>query len=114
MLGHKISAIGLEVDQTKISVIITLLPPSNVKGVRSFLGHAEFYRRFIKDFSKRAKPLCRLLEEAIFEFSKECLEPFESIKGKLISAPVIAVPEWGKEFEIMCDASDYAMGAVYY
>ena len=67
MLGHKILAAGLEVDQAKISVINTLLPSSNVKGVRSFLDHAGFYRRFIKDFSKIAKPLCRLLEkEAVF------------------------------------------------
>ena len=67
MLGNKISAARLEMDQAKISVISTLLPPSNVKGVRSFLGHAGFYRRFIKDFSKIARPLCRLLKkEAIF------------------------------------------------
>ena len=67
VLRHKISATGLEVDQAKVSVISTLLPPSNVKGVRSFLGYDGFYRRFIKDFSKIARPLCRLLEnEAIF------------------------------------------------
>ena len=113
VVGHKISAVGLEVDQAKISVINILLPPSNVKGVRSFLGHAGFYRRFIKDFSKIGKPLCRLLEkEAVFESNKECFEAFEIIKGKLISAAVIAAPEWGKEFEIMCDDNDYAMGAV--
>ena len=83
------------------------------RGVRSFLGHARFYRRFIKDFSKVAKSLCRLLEkEAVFKFSMECLEEFEIIKGKLILAPVIAAPEWGKKFEIICDASDYAIGAV--
>ena len=94
VLWHKISATGLEVDQAKILVIITLLPPSNVKGVRGFLGHTSFYIRFIKVFSKIAKPLCRLLEKGeVFEFSKECLEAFESIKGKLISAPVIAAPE---------------------
>ena len=67
VLKHKISVAGLEVDQDKISVINNLLPPSNVKGVRSFLGHVGFYRRFMKDFFKIAKPLCRLLEkEAIF------------------------------------------------
>ena len=67
VLGHKISSARLEVDQVKISVINTLLPPSNVKGVRIFLGHVSFYRRFIKDFSKIAKPLCKFLEkEAVF------------------------------------------------
>ena len=111
VLGHKISAVGLEVDQAKISIINTLLPPSIVKGMRSFLGHDEYYRRFIKDFSKIEKPMFVILEkEAVFEFNKECLEAFESINGKLISTPVIAALEWGKEFEIMCDASDYTMG----
>ena len=62
-LGNKISATGLEVDQTKISLIDTLVPPTTVKGVRSFLGHASFYIRFIKDFSKITRPLCRLLEK---------------------------------------------------
>ena len=94
VLGHKISTTRLEVDQAKISFISTLLPQSNVKGVRSFLGHAGFYRRFIKDFSKIARPLRKLLEkEAVFEFSKELLEAFESIKGKLISEPVIEALE---------------------
>ena len=63
VLGHKIYAIGLEVDQAKVSIIKTLLPPTNVKGIRSFLRHAGFYRRFIKDFSKISRPLCRLLEK---------------------------------------------------
>ena len=67
VLGHKISAARLEVDQAKVLVVSTLLAPSNVQGVRSFLSHAGFYRRFIKDFSKIARPLCRLLEkEAVF------------------------------------------------
>ena len=61
VLGHRISSEGLEVDRAKISSIQTLMPPTTIKGVRSFLGHARFYRIFIKDFSKIAKPMCRLL-----------------------------------------------------
>ena len=63
VLRHRISAVGLKVDQAKVSIIKTLFPPKKVKGIRSFLGHAGFYRRFIKDFSKIARPLCRLLEK---------------------------------------------------
>ena len=63
VLGHKISADGLEVDKAKVAIIKTVLPPTTVKGIRSFLGHAGFYRRFKKDFSKISRPLCRLLEK---------------------------------------------------
>ena len=63
VLGHRISAAGLELDQAKVSIIKTLFPPTIVKGIRSFLGHAGFYGRFIKDFSKIARPLCKLLEK---------------------------------------------------
>ena len=71
VLGHKIYAAGLEVDQANISVIKTLLSPITVKRIRSFLGHAGFYKRFIRDFSKISKPLCRLLEkDAKFDFDE--------------------------------------------
>ena len=113
VLGHKISTTGLEVDQSKISIIKTLAPPTTVKGIRSFLGHAGFYRRFIKDFSKIARPLCRLLEkDTKFNFDDSCKAAFEEIKIKLVQAPIMAAPEWDQEFEVMCDASDFAMGAV--
>ena len=113
VLGHKISATGLEVDQSKVSIIKTLAPPTTVKGVRSFLGHVEFYWRFIKDFSKIARPLCRLLEkDTRFNFDDSCKAAFEEIKIKLIQAPIMAAPEWDQGFEIMCDASDFAIGAV--
>ena len=113
VLGHKISATGLEVDQSKVSIIKTLAPPTTVKGIRSFLGHAGFYRRFIKDFSKIAIPLCRLLEkETKFNFDDSYKAAFEEIKLRLVQAPIMATPEWDQGFEIMCDASDFSMGAV--
>ena len=113
VLGHRISAARLEVDQAKVSIIKTLLPPTTVKEIRSFLGHAGFYRRFIKDFSKIAKPLCRLLEkDAKFNFDESYQSSFENIKSRLVEAPILAKPDWTKEFEIMCDASDYAMGVI--
>ncbi|GJR20272.1 reverse transcriptase domain-containing protein [Tanacetum coccineum] len=90
VLGHKVSSIGLEVDKAKIDVISKLPPPTNIKGVRSFLEHAGFYRRFIKDFSKIARPLTKLLEkDTPFEFNGECQKAFESLKEKLTCAPVI-------------------------
>ena len=89
------------------------MPPTTVKGIRSFLGHAGFYRRFIRDFSKIARPLCRLLEkDTKFHFDESCQKAFEEIKFRLVEAPIMAKPDWNREFEIMCDASDFAMGAV--
>ena len=73
VLGHKISANGIEVDRAKIEIIDKLPPPNSVKGVRSFLGHAGFYRHFIRDFSKVAKPLCNLLnKDTDFNFDSSC------------------------------------------
>ena len=113
VLGHKIFNTGLEVDQSKVSIIKTFAPPTTVKGIRSFLGHAGFYRRFIKDFSKIARPLCRLLEKNTkFNFDDSCKAAFEEIKIRLVQAPIMAAPEWDQGFEMMCDASDFAMGIV--
>jgi len=113
VLGNKISAKGIEVDQAKIEVIEKLPPPVNVKGVRSFLGHAGFYRRFIKDFSKISKPLCNLLvKENDFNFDDEWLNAFYLIKTKLVTSPIIIALDWDLPFELMCDASNYALSAV--
>ena len=113
VLGHRISVKGIEVDRANIDVIEKLSPPTNVKGVRSFLGHAGFYRRFIKDFSKITKPLCELLvKDVVFDISKDCLDAFETLKEKLISSPIIVAPDWELPFTLMCDASDYAIGVV--
>ncbi|KAL9808815.1 putative nucleotidyltransferase, Ribonuclease H [Arabidopsis thaliana] len=113
VLGHKISEKGIEVDKGKIEVMMQLQPPKMVKDKRSFLGHVGFYRRFIKDFSKIARPLTRLLcKETEFEFDEDCLKSFHTIKDALVSAPVVRAPNWDYQFEIMCDASDYAVGAI--
>ena len=113
VLGHKISAAELEVDQAKVVVIKTIKPPTTVKRIRSFLGHPGFYRRFIKDFSKISRPLCRLLEkDAKFDFDKSCRSAFDDIKSILLTSPIMLTPDWNNDFEIMCDANDYAMGVV--
>ncbi|GKB27185.1 reverse transcriptase domain-containing protein [Tanacetum coccineum] len=113
VLGHKVSSAGLEVDKAKIDVISKLSPPTNIKGVRSFLGHAGFYRRFIKDFPKIARPITKLLEkDTLFEFDDECIKAFRLLKEKLTCAPVIISPNWNLPFELMCDASDFAVGVV--
>ncbi|GKA05492.1 reverse transcriptase domain-containing protein [Tanacetum coccineum] len=113
VLGHKISKSGIEVDRAKVDVIAKLPHPTIVKGVRSFLGHAGFYRRFIKDFSKIARPVTYLLEKKTpFVFSKDCIDAFETLKMKLTEAPILVVPDWNLPFKLMCDASDFAISAV--
>ena len=112
-MGHIISSRGIEVDKAKFELISKLPSPTNVKTVRQFLGHAGFYRRFIKDFSKIAKPLYKLLEkDAKFVWAKECQESFEELKSHLTTAPIIRAPNWKLPSEVMCDASDLAIGAV--
>ena len=89
------------------------MPPTTVKGIRSFLGHAGFYRRFIRDFSKISRPLCRLLEkDTKFKFDESCQNYFEEIKSRLVEVPIMEKPNLNREFEIMCYASDFAMGTV--
>ncbi|XP_075107124.1 uncharacterized protein LOC142180098 [Nicotiana tabacum] len=113
VLGHKVSKDGLQVDKAKVETIEKLPPPTSIKGIRSFLGHAGFYHRFIKDFSKISSPLCRLLEKDVtFKFDNACLKAFEELKGRLVTAPIIIGPDWAQPFELMCDASDIAIGAV--
>nr|GEU59161.1 DNA-directed DNA polymerase [Tanacetum cinerariifolium] len=111
--GNKISKSGIKVDRAKVDVIAKLPHPTTVKGVRSFLGHAGFYRRFIQDFSKFARPMTHLLEkETPFVFSKECVDAFNTLKNKLTEDLILVVPDWNLPFELMCDASDFVIGAV--
>nr|GEW79187.1 reverse transcriptase domain-containing protein [Tanacetum cinerariifolium] len=113
VLGHKISKKGIEVDKEKIEVISKLPHPTTVKGIRSFLGHAGFYRRFIKDFSKISRPMTHLLEKnSPFIFSNECIQAFRTLKEKFTESSILIAPNWDQPFELMCNASDYAVGVV--
>jgi hypothetical protein len=113
VLGDRISGRDIEVDRAKSEAIEKLPYPTDIRGIRSFLGHAGFYRRFIKDLSKISKPLTNLLQKDIpFSFNDDCVESFNILKIALISAPIIQPPNWNLPFEIMCDASDYVVGVV--
>ncbi|CAN6560253.1 unnamed protein product [Malus baccata var. baccata] len=103
---------GIEVDKSKIDLVRHLPFPTSVREVRSFLGHVGFYRRFIKDFSKIAQPLCRLLQkEVAFEFTKECTKSFKQLKELLTTAPIIVPPDWSLPFELIKDKRPHV---IYY
>ena len=113
VLGHIIPTRGIEVDKAKIELISKLPSPTNVKTVRQFLGHTGFYPRFIKDFSKIAKPLYKLLEkDAKFSWDEDCQRIFEELKTYLTTALIVRAPNWKLPFEVMCNASDLSIGAV--
>ena len=113
VLGHIVSAKGLEVDKAKIEVVQDLPLPSTVKDLRSFLGQVGFYQIFIQDFAKVSKPLTTLLcKDKDFIIDEEGKCAFTMLKQALIEAPILQSPNWDLPFEIMYDALDYAVGAV--
>jgi hypothetical protein len=112
-LGHVISAGGVSVDQSKVKDVLNWMPPTNVSEIRSFLGFAGYYRRFIQDFSKIAKPMTKLLEKNKgFEWTGECQASFQELKKRLTSAPVLVLPDLTKKFDIYCDTSRQGLGYV--
>ncbi|KAG8474413.1 hypothetical protein CXB51_033837 [Gossypium anomalum] len=112
-LGHIVSAEGIRVDPSKVSAIVNWIPPKNVSEVRSFLGLAGYYRRFVKGFSMIASPMTRLLQKDVkFEWTDECQQSFNRLKDLLTKAPVLVQPEPGKEFVIYSDASLNGLGCV--
>nr|GEX35255.1 reverse transcriptase domain-containing protein [Tanacetum cinerariifolium] len=113
VLGYRISKNVIEVDKAKVDMIDKLPHLTTVKGIRSFLGHVGFYRGFIQDFSKIARPMTRLLEkDTPFFFSNDCIEAFQTLKRKLTEALILITPGWDLPFELMCDASDFSIGNV--
>nr|GEZ46517.1 reverse transcriptase domain-containing protein [Tanacetum cinerariifolium] len=108
ILGHKISKNGIEVYKAKVDVIAKLPHPTTVKGICSFLGHADFFRRFIQDFSKIARSTIHLLEkDTLFFSSNECIKAFQTLKKNLTEAPIFVALDWDLPFDLMCDASDF-------
>ncbi|GJS16327.1 reverse transcriptase domain-containing protein [Tanacetum coccineum] len=112
VLGHKISKSGIEVDRAKVDVIANSSSNLPIKVGSKFL-RSRGLSLIYQDFSKIARPMTHLLEkETPFVFSKECIEAFNILKKKLTVTPILVAPDWDQPFEIMCDASDYAVGAV--
>ena len=112
-LGHIISAKGISVNPEKVEAIVKWQPPENVKQLRSFLGLASYCRRFVENFSKIAKPLSNLLQKNVkYAWTPECDVALNTLKEKLISAPVLTPPDESKPFQVFCDASLQGLGAV--
>jgi hypothetical protein len=112
-LGHVISAGGVSVDPGKVKDVLNWIPPTTASEIQSFLGLARYYRRFIKDFSKIAKPMMKLLEKnKAFEWTTECQASFEELRKCLTSAPVLVLPDLTKKFDIYCDASRQGLRCV--
>jgi hypothetical protein len=113
-LGHRITQEGLKMDDHKVKAILDWEPPKSVPALRSFLELASYYRKFIKNFAKIAAPLTNLLKKSAitYEWEKTCGEAFETLKGILVKASVLKLPDFDKEFEIHSDASDFAIGGV--
>ena len=110
---HIVSKEGIRVDPKKIEVVFKWKPPRNVTEIRSFLGLAGYYRRFVKGFSMIAAPMMRLLQKNVkFEWSEKCQRSFENLKTFLTEAPVLTQPTYGKEYVIFSDASLNGLGCV--
>ena len=112
-LGHIVGRDGLKVDDKKVAVVRDWPVPTNRKTLRSFLGLANYFRRFIQGYSSLVAPLTALTgEKTVWHWCDRCQAAFEGVKLALITAPVLALPDMTKSFEVWSDASIYGTGAV--
>ncbi len=113
-LGHRITLEGLMMDEHKVKAILDWEPPKSIPALRSFLGLASYYRKFIKNFAKIAGPLTNLLKKSTvtYDWDEACDEAFETLKGILVKVSMLKLHDFDKEFEIHSDASDFAIGGV--
>src|SRR6266498_5625807 len=112
-LGHVLNKDGVAVDLNKVKEVLDWMPPKSVSEIRSFLGLAGYYRRFIENFSKIAKTMTELLKQGVkFEWSDDCERAFQTLKTRLTTAPVLAQPDIHKDFDVYCDASRIGLGCV--
>jgi hypothetical protein len=112
-LGHIINQEGLAVDLNKVTTILVWKTPKDVRGIKSFIGMAGYYRRFIERFSKIARPMTALLAKKVeFKWTPACQKSFETLKEKLTTAPVLILPNVHKPFSVYCDASYAGLGCV--
>ena len=113
ILSHVLSSNGIEVDKANVEVILNLPSPKTAKKVCSFLGHAGFYRRFIKNFNVISRPLCNLIiKDKPFKWTEDFHKALEKIISLLTSTPIMQPHDWFLPFKIMCDSSDYIIGVV--
>uniref|UniRef100_A0A1S4B263 Uncharacterized mitochondrial protein AtMg00860-like n=1 Tax=Nicotiana tabacum TaxID=4097 RepID=A0A1S4B263_TOBAC len=112
-LGHVIEEGRIKMDQQKIQAITEWPPPTDILGLRSFLGLCNFYRRFVKSYSLVVVPLTELLKKVTpWDWGPKRAETFDALKMAMSSSPVLALPDLAKPFEVQTDASDYALGGV--
>ena len=113
LLGHVVNKDGISVDPAKVEAVVNWPRPTNVTEVRSFLGLASYYRRFVKGFSSLAASLTKLTRKnAKFEWDDECERSFQELKNRLVSAPILTIPSFGGGYVIYSDASKKGLGCV--